>query len=46
MTLWHIGQDQHTGNLWEHTTLFFTSRKAQQGIDSTRPPLLKFILLQ
>ena len=44
MTLWRMGQGRHTGDQSEHTTLFFTSRKAQQGIDSTWPRLLKFIL--
>ncbi len=46
MTLWHMGQDRRTGDQWEHTTLFFTSRKAHTGLDSTRPPLLEFILLK
>ena len=44
MTTWRMGQDRRTGNQWEHTTLFFTSRKAHTGLDNTRPPLLEFIL--
>ncbi len=44
MTTWRMGHDQRTGNQWEHTTLFFTSRKAHTALDNTRPRLLEFIL--